>query len=478
MSTRPAAAPAAPPQWKLPIDPSRYDRGRWLTSAEQRALAEVVPRMRTGPWLSGRWPAETREALRRLTQPLEDVLDVTAFPPSGRHEERQATRHTILADVHRRQVTFWGWGEDEWLETLQSSPAGIRLHVVAVSYLLTDRRTLQTTFHVFRRRLLAEKLFGQKAVGTAIDRVGAELVAMGFGIKAHWRAGPALSELMLRAASPRLEDLTADLLAGAYSDMGTRLRGGLREVGLALVRLGYLARSPLGTVAPGALRPRRAPAEAPPEWLGWADRWVQTSSLAPKTRMSTYYHLVQAGRWLAARHPEAVSPGAWTRQLAAEWVAAVDGMKVGEWSHAPSTIRYAKHLGMPVSPRTKGAHIWALRTFFQDCHEWEWISRRFDPIRALRVPAHVAAAIGPDPRVIADDVSRGCCVTRSAPSQVSASTAGSGGRRRRHRGGHHPRRPAVLTARGDGGTASVPSPISPGAADSVRACRRRPVGSR
>ena len=60
-----------------------------------------------------------------------------------------------------------------------------------------------------------------------------------------------------------------------------------------------------------------------------------------------------------------------------------------------------------------------------------------------------------------EDVSRGCCVTRSAPSQVSASTAGSGGRRRRHRGRHHPRRPAVLTARGDGGTASVPSPISP-----------------
>jgi hypothetical protein len=36
--------------------------------------------------------------------------------------------------------------------------------------------------------------------------------------------------------------------------------------------------------------------------------------------------------------------------------------------------------------------------------EWEWIPRRFDPARALAIPRSVAALIGTDPRVIADDV--------------------------------------------------------------------------
>jgi integrase/recombinase XerD len=28
----------------------------------------------------------------------------------------------------------------------------------------------------------------------------------------------------------------------------------------------------------------------------------------------------------------------------------------------------------------------ATRTFFRDCQEWEWIPRRFDPVRALATP--------------------------------------------------------------------------------------------
>jgi hypothetical protein len=33
-----------------------------------------------------------------------------------------------------------------------------------------------------------------------------------------------------------------------------------------------------------------------------------------------------------------------------------------------------------------------------------WIPRRFDPARALATPRSIRALIGPDPRVIADDV--------------------------------------------------------------------------
>jgi hypothetical protein len=48
--------------------------------------------------------------------------------------------------------------------------------------------------------------------------------------------------------------------------------------------------------------------------------------------------------------------------------------------------------------------IGSVRRFFCDLHEWEWIERRFDPRRALGIPRSIAALIGPDPRVIADEV--------------------------------------------------------------------------
>jgi len=45
-----------------------------------------------------------------------------------------------------------------------------------------------------------------------------------------------------------------------------------------------------------------------------------------------------------------------------------------------------------------------VRTFFRDCQEWEWLPQRFDPQRALGTPRSIAALLGPDPRVIADEV--------------------------------------------------------------------------
>ena len=45
-----------------------------------------------------------------------------------------------------------------------------------------------------------------------------------------------------------------------------------------------------------------------------------------------------------------------------------------------------------------------MRVFFRDLQEWGWIPRRFDPRRDLATPRDVRRLIGPDPRVIADDV--------------------------------------------------------------------------
>jgi integrase len=47
--------------------------------------------------------------------------------------------------------------------------------------------------------------------------------------------------------------------------------------------------------------------------------------------------------------------------------------------------------------------IQALRLFFRDAQEWEWIPRRFTPARAFAIPRTIKALIGPKPRTIAND---------------------------------------------------------------------------
>ena len=96
--------------------------------------------------------------------------------------------------------------------------------------------------------------------------------------------------------------------------------------------------------------------------------------------------------------------GSWDRQLVAGWIATVDGMRVGELSKSLNANYMRARHGGPLSPRSKAHLIWSLRTFFRDLQEWEWIERRFDPRRAFALPRSIKALIGPDPRVISDEV--------------------------------------------------------------------------
>ena len=141
---------------------------------------------------------------------------------------------------------------------------------------------------------------------------------------------------------------------------------------------------------------------ADPAWAAWIERWHATSTLTPKVRATIRTIMAKAGRWLAAEHPEITEPGQWTRATCAAWVAAVDRMTVGDYIQRRDAL--GGRAGDPISPRTKAHILMATRTFFRDCQEWEWIPRRFDPNRALAVPRSVAALIGTNPRVIADEV--------------------------------------------------------------------------
>jgi integrase len=217
--------------------------------------------------------------------------------------------------------------------------------------------------------------------------------------------GLAVASLLLASRSPRLEDVTPAALAYL-----PRLSGlPVELVQRGLVQLQIFPATLLPTeVAPAGRRRPYAPgalarAGVPAPWLGWCDRWHATSTLAPKVRRAIGYAVLRAGRWLAAVHPEVSEPGQWTRELAAEYVAAVDRMAVGEWSRAPYHPSMALR-GARLSAAAKDNHLRALRMFFRDGQEWGWFPRRFDAQRAFATPPSVRALIGPKPRVIADDV--------------------------------------------------------------------------
>ena len=165
----------------------------------------------------------------------------------------------------------------------------------------------------------------------------------------------------------------------------------------ALAALGYV----------GPPRPPRRLALAPaegvdPVWADWVQRWHNTSTLPASGRKGRRNQMLRMGRWLAAEHPEVREPGQWTRELCAAWVAAVDRLRIGDYTQNDDSLR--DRIGDPLMPRTKSGLLAGARQFFRDCQEWGWISRRFDPARALATPRSVRALIGPDPRVISDDV--------------------------------------------------------------------------
>ncbi|GAB3861970.1 tyrosine-type recombinase/integrase [Dactylosporangium cerinum] len=136
--------------------------------------------------------------------------------------------------------------------------------------------------------------------------------------------------------------------------------------------------------------------------VDFVDRWSTTSTLTPKVRTSWRSILAKAGRWLSEQHPDITEPAQWTRQTSADWIAAIDRMSVGDYVQRHDGL--LKRVGEPLSARTKAGYITATRTFFRDLQEWEWIPRRFDPLRALATPRSIAGLLGPDPRIIADDV--------------------------------------------------------------------------
>jgi len=388
--------------WVLALSGNDYDRSPWLTASERAAVFELST-SRT------RWPTELSAAVARLTKPMDDVLGVVA--PQAAWWGRSPTRRTLIAGMAGGAQSFWGWDRARWHRVLGDSDPQIRQIVMAVAYLLCEQHDLHREFRGFKARKFAGRVFGEDPVEETIASIARHLDGLG----AQAQLGRptlqhALLEWMLLAASPLLEDLAerVELLAWLRSsEINNARRHGVEQLARTLVDMGVLDTPPFSTQpSREEWLARRQPGElgVSQVWVGWVRRWFQTSTLTRRSRASTYFMLIKAGRWVQREQPDGSDPRAWTRELAAAWVAAVDQMLVGEFSQAPNTDYMRRRRGGELGPRTKAAHVWALRRFFYDLQEWEWIERRFDPRRAFVLPRSIRALIGPDPRVIADEV--------------------------------------------------------------------------
>ena len=394
------------PVWCWPLDLSTYDRTPLLSQREQVELDVYMHRLQAK---KSSWPQRIYEGLHRLLHPLSDVLNLIGDCPTS----RRGAMNVLLREMHRRKRAFWAWTQDEWLETLGPDAHSFEQHfqgkscrhgVMAVAYLLCDFSGL-LALGQFSQPAFARKVFGREAVDAALERTRHELLRLGFGpTLARLNLPYVLCTALLVNQSPRLEDLTIELLEAVRDASPVAgIRRNYVAFSRALVSLGILPRA-LASAKRGPEPSEQTIQAVPAVWLEWCQRWYDTSTQARKTRNGIYTQLLKVGRWLAQTHPDITSPEGWTRELTAEFVAAVDRMTVGQWTHPNNIFIPAEKRGKPLAPNSKVAQISALRVFFRECQEWGWLPRRFDPRRSLAAPRSIRVLTAPNPRVIADDI--------------------------------------------------------------------------
>lgn len=375
---------------------SRYDRQVSLDHAECERIAGVAV---DGESLHIR----LNDPLARLLSPLKDCLRLT-----GAHETQHSVLREVVVEMHHRQTAFWSWKEDAWVAVYnrccEASTANTRQHMMAMATILcnvdlADLRNRDSK--VLRRHALLVKIYGSEPVDESLRLILDELKRMGYSGYFHREVRFALCELLLTNRNPYARSLTADCLEELRRrPVSNYLKEATYMISHALVSLGIMS-APL---SPYVKKPRKKLLEESrslsDEWFSWCKRWFETSTLRPTTRHSHFYRLLVVGRWLNAKHPSVSRPDQWTRQLAAEYIAAINHMKVGQFIDDPRQ----SYVNRPLSPSTKFAHIQALRCFFSDLMTWEWMTPRFDPRRTFQCPRAVAALRSPKPRIIAEDI--------------------------------------------------------------------------
>ncbi|MCX4398156.1 MULTISPECIES: site-specific integrase [unclassified Streptomyces] len=400
-------------RWGSPIRDQCYDRLPLMFASESRAISELglsnLRRLGGFDAMSPSW-----EALARLLEPLE-TIDASFDVPSSTEPMARSRADAIAVLLLRCRDTgrpYWNWSSDEWGLLVGQSETDFRRRVPGWAERSTRSFLIAYAYHLgpvgivtsagrLNRAMLAARVFGHDLVDQGVGHIRAVLSQWGYQYGRDDSKGitSVVCQLFLINRSPHVEDFTTALFERVRSEdlLTPGIRALVYPVQRAVAFLGFCD-GPPRVVTSSVMKTT----DVPPVWGEWVERWYNTSTLTPKVRRTYRAQLLMAGRWLVERHPEAADPREWTRQVCADWVAAVDRMQVGEY--AVRTASLGDRIGQPLGASTKDGYIATVRTFFRDCQEWEWLPLRFDPQRALGTPRSIRDVIGPDPRVISDDI--------------------------------------------------------------------------
>jgi integrase len=389
------------------LDLARYRRQGRLTEAELDGLRMLGPSLLRRPGCDP--GGQALRSIGRLLEPLDAACAALRWHPDTGHQRyARDAAGLILMRCGELRRAYWDWPAQDWAgligvgNTLRHSYRGqmggyARPYLLAYAYLIGEFTAFDKIGR-FHRLSLAWRAFGRELVEDSVRQI--QDVLTGWGYSRHDHLTAAICQMLLLNRSPLLEDLSAGMLMQLRANpaMGPYLAGNVYGIHRAVAALGHAEPPPTPeyTSGPAAI------IGAPREWTDWVERWHSTSTLTPDARGIYRGTLAKMGRWLAAGHPGITEPAHWTRQTCAAWVAAVDRMSSGDYTQWRGGM--GDRAGKPLMPKTKSSYLRVARTFFRDCQEWEWIPRRFDPAHALATPRSVKALLGPDPRVIADDV--------------------------------------------------------------------------
>lgn len=356
-----------------------WDRNPGLSPGETTALDALATRTF---YCGSPWNKDLRQALARLVDPLDTILNHVAALPDA----RRSVLDLLCTQMRQRGEAYWAWSSDDWMMVLCRTHAAFltrygkahgRQAMVAIAYMASGFDRLES-IGGFRRYELTAKVFGFDAVDHAQSTVLQELAGAGYVAKEPRGLWGALHTALLMQRSPRLENLTLETLQHVARTAPRSLRRGAVTLSRILARMGVIEEGFNLTGRPSRLVDKpKAAAGVSPEWLRWGQLWVATSRRTPSSVRLTYYALMKCSRWLAEVHPDVASPADWTHVTAQEHVAAVERMTIGDWSTPVGRGRYA--IGEPLKPPTKTSYLDHLRSFFYDVEDWGWCQLRFDP---------------------------------------------------------------------------------------------------
>jgi integrase len=427
MHSRVASPATAARAWHMPVTPEYYDRHP-LSLDEKQIIVRIA----------GLESYQAHEARALYSQPgtmrfLPPILDTFAL---RFHYHRALSYHPIYCKLRKflframaqRGTSFWEWSKQEWLDLISSTSqdfarkkVDINLHPILIdmAYLLGNVSDLYMNNLSTSYAEGAHAIFGRQIIQEELNRITSVLTGQhGRGYSTSPRSiaklNSALSLLFLLNRSPYLEDFSLEFLQQSYQlpSYEDDLVREFKKITMAVQELGLIKELPKKQGSEGAVEDELDTTDVPEEWIQWCLAWFnQNPHIELQYRRRTVSSLFIAGRWLAANHPEVVSPGQWDENLALEYVDYLCNAKVGEYLPRAEISRLNKRgvLGNPLSPKTIRNRLGYLREFFPKLPDYppsldkkdpSANILRFEPKNVFATPTPILRRIKPNPRDI------------------------------------------------------------------------------